>query len=155
MHSEFNDFVKLVVFRRTGSPSRNDFDDKSGFEEVCAAAYGVDFAALKYLLWEVGISASVSNPSKLTPLHCLASLYTMAEATSKSHVFSMLKGVESWLSPIIGDRLPLSSGSVRSMDMIEVLGPRSLQVRCDIQPTPHLTKPFLRLPSGWSRLAQT
>ena len=105
-----------------------DFKDHTGFEEVCAASYGLDFAALKYLLYEVGVPATVVNSHRVTPLHCLAAVYTMSEATSKSLLFSMLKDEDSWLSPMIGDAMPKYAKSVRSMDIMETLDPATAEV---------------------------
>jgi hypothetical protein len=126
--SEFNEFVSQVVTRRNTPPRALHFKDHSGFEEVCAAAYGLDLAALKYLLWEVGVPASVVNDKRMTPLHCLADVYSMSEATSKSLLFSMLKGQDSWLSPMISTAMPKHAKSIRSMDIVETLGPISVEV---------------------------
>jgi hypothetical protein len=65
----------------------------------------------------------------MTPLHCLASVYSMAEASSKSVLFSMLKGVDSWMTPMIGADMPVKASSVRSMDIVETLAPITVQVR--------------------------
>lgn len=130
VYEEFNPFVRSVVRRRDSTtPLRSvDFSDHSGFEEVCAAAYGLDLAALQYLLWEVGVPSSVVSSKLMTPLHCLAAVYTMAEATSKSALFSMLKGQDSWLSPMFSMAMPKHAKSVRSSDIVETLGPRVVEV---------------------------
>jgi hypothetical protein len=123
--TEFNAFVGQIVKRAT-PPSATKFKDKTGDEAVCAAAFGLDLAALKYLLWEVGVTVKASKGT--TPFHCLSSIYIMSEASSKSLLFSMLKGVDSWMSPIIGSTMPKHASSIRAMDIVETLGPLTVQV---------------------------
>lgn len=152
--------MRTVVKRRPSGPlGGRNFSDRSGFQEVCGAAYGLDLAALKYLLWEVGVPASVESDhtKRLTPMHCLADVYTMSEASSKSLLFSMLKGQESWLSPLVSGVMPTHASSIRSMDIVETLGPMTVEVCCRIDCTDHLrliTIYFFcsRWPSGcWPR----
>jgi len=114
------------IIKRTSPPSATEFDDKTGDNALCAAAFGLDLAALKYLLWEVGIPAK--NSKKRTPFHCLAFMFTMSEASSKSLLFSMLKGVDSWLTPLVESAMPKFSDSIRSMDIVETLGPMTVKV---------------------------
>ncbi len=124
---EFNEFVREIVTRKSGEWVKQDFDD--GIRELCAASFGLDFAALKYLLWEVGVPSTVAElRDNLTPLHCLASVYIMSEASAKSVLFSMLKGVDSWLTPAISSAMPKYAKSIRSMDIVETLGPLTVQV---------------------------
>ena len=64
---------------------------------VCMAAMAMDAWSLKYLLYDVGVPATLKNKDGGNALHCLAGIYLLADANSKSHVFNVLKGKESWL----------------------------------------------------------
>jgi hypothetical protein len=59
----------------------------------------------------------VPSDAARTALHCLALLYTLADAHSKSHVFSLLKGQRSWLNDHFHPPMELKQASVLSRDI--------------------------------------
>ena len=63
-----------------------------------------------------------------TAFHALALVGMMAEGHSKSHIFSVLKGKESWLTKYIFPPLPLQEHSVHAMDIVDHLDDAVLDV---------------------------
>ena len=61
---------------------------------------GLDLLAVKYLLYDVGVPVNgpVIADGERTALHYLSLLPVMAEEHPRGHVFSLLKGRETWLS---------------------------------------------------------
>lgn len=92
-------------------------------KEVCTAAFMMDTARLKAWFLEIGVPGDVSSDSdgKRNGFHCLAALYTMGEAHSRSHVFAELKGKETWLSRHFDPPLEIKMASVLSQDIIDHL----------------------------------
>ena len=104
-------------------------DDKDAAHQLCSAAFGVDLAALKYLLWDIGIppNALEMGDANRNAFHCLSMVHTMADAHSKSQVFAVLKGKPSWLTPYIDPPTPVSAHSVLSRDIVDGLANASEQ----------------------------
>jgi len=119
-NAEFNEFVRHLVVR--GKPTT----PQNASLQICAASLGMDYAALEYLLYDVGLSASRVDERNLnnSPLHCLANVYLFGEATSRSHVFNLLKGRKSWVSDLLDPPLALHMKSVRSQDIKDALATR-------------------------------
>lgn len=63
-----------------------------GGQILCAAAFALDLAHLKYLLHTVGVPATAAHEYSRNAMHCLALVYSMGEAHSHSHIFAVLKG---------------------------------------------------------------
>ena len=104
-------------------------NDKEAAHQLCSAAFGVDLAALKYLLWDIGIppNALETGDANRNAFHCLGMVHTMADAHSKSQVFAVLKGKPSWLTPYIDPPTPVSAHSVLSRDIVDGLANASEQ----------------------------
>ena len=88
---------------------------------VSTRAMAMDAWSLKYLLYDVGVPATLKNKDGGNALHCLAGIYLLADANSKSHVFNVLKGKESWLSNKISPPLKIHQSSVMTRDIIDGL----------------------------------
>ena len=95
----------------------------SAADLLCSAAFTLDLALVQYLLYEVGVPASLASKVEAgrNALHCLTLLYTLADAHSRSHVFAMLKGHESWLNKHFDPPLELKAASVLSRDITSSL----------------------------------
>ena len=97
---------------------------------LCKAAFSLDIPLLQYLLHDIGVPEDVVyvQDSKRNAFHCLAGLWTMSEAHSRSHVFAELKGKTTWLSRHLKPPLELQMSSVLSRDIVERLGEDVLRV---------------------------
>lgn len=113
--TEFNRFVKKVFTERGW--------ETNYFGKLCCAAFGVDLAAIKYLLYDVGIPANITDSagSKRNALHCVAHTYILAEAGSHSHTFNILKGKSSWIDDILPHELSIKHATVLSRDVLDNL----------------------------------
>lgn len=82
-----------------------------------------DLYALKYFLYDVGISASVRHKKDYdrTALQCLSLMSSMGDPHPKSQIFALLKGVETFLTPFMGPDFPKQLHSVRARDMLDSL----------------------------------
>lgn len=98
-------------------------DERDAAHQLCIAAFALDLNALKYLLWDIGIPANVIDvdDANRNAFHCVGLMHTMADAHSKSQVFSVLKGKPSWLTPYINPPTPIIAHSVLSRDIIDGL----------------------------------
>lgn len=99
-------------------------EHKLGFPDenkLCFAAFSMDLAALKDLLYDSHVSPNfnLQGDSKRSSLHCLAVTYIMSEAHSRSHIFAMLKGKETWFSSLLEPVLPIKLQSIHVFDIIE------------------------------------
>mmetsp|Transcript_15922 Transcript_15922/g.26788 ORF Transcript_15922/g.26788 Transcript_15922/m.26788 type:complete len:604 (+) Transcript_15922:538-2349(+) len=93
----------------------------------------MDIPKLKYMLYDVGVPVEQKYvqyhaEASRNPFHCLTLLYSMADAHSRSHVFSLLKGRKSWLTDIFDPPMELKQSSVLSHDIVMALEKRMLQV---------------------------
>lgn len=97
-----------------------DLDPRRLGKELCTAAFQMDIAKLKVLLYDIGIPADLvsENDGGRGPFQCLATLFTMGEAHSRSHVFAELKGKETWLTALFDPPLEIKMSSVLSHDII-------------------------------------
>jgi hypothetical protein len=100
-------------------------DEKSAALQLCVSVFGLDLPAVIYMLYEVGLPADLRVPDShsQTAWHCLANLHTMADSHSRSQVFALLKGRETWLTPFFRSSplLPVLSHSVLSSDIVALL----------------------------------
>ena len=78
---------------------------------LCIAAMTMDAWSLKYLLYDQGVPPNLKNKDGGNALHCLGSVYLL-HANSKSHVFNVLKGKESWISNKISPPMKIHQTSV-------------------------------------------
>jgi hypothetical protein len=88
--------------------------------QLCCAAFALDLAALKHLLYDKGIPPNEKHPEDAdrNALHCLGMISTMADAHAKSQVFGLLKGKPTWLTPYLEPPLPSPMHSVLARDII-------------------------------------
>eukprot|EP01039_Chlorochromonas_danica_P003690 gene3690-4037_t len=93
-------------------------DPAMASQALCAAAFALDIPQLKYLLYTVGLPSDLiyAPESHRNAMHCLSLVYTMAEAHSRSQIFSELKGVPTYLNkhfkPPLEDQLSSVSARV-------------------------------------------
>jgi hypothetical protein len=115
---EFNEWMADSHVVERGREITNRHDAAS---QLCAASFGLDLAALKYLLYDVGIPPDVAvvEDANRNALHCVSMVHTMSDAHTKSHVFALLKGKHTWLTPYIEPPLEAHLSSVLSRDIIE------------------------------------
>ena len=114
----FNEFVSKVIKRDDGIDSTNAAD------ALCAAALGMDYAALEYVLYDVGVPVNIRSSGKHTAGHCLGAVLIFGDAVSRSYVFNMLKGIPSWLTPYLVPHIEIPTRSVRSLDIKNSLAGR-------------------------------
>lgn len=105
-------------------------DEADAAEQICIAAFALDLAAVKHLLWEKGIPADLVNEKDAgrNAFHCLALVHIMADAHGKSQIFALLKGRTTWLTPYLDPPMNASSRSVLARDIIEGTSSASLLV---------------------------
>jgi len=113
-----------------GNPSHLLQDESAAATQLCISAYGLDVFSVRYLLLQLGVAGDLKAPQYAgsSALHCLAQLYTMADAHGRSHVFALLKGKDSWLTGLLPASLPLKLGSVLSRDIKDPLEEESVSV---------------------------
>lgn len=99
-------------------------DEQDAAEQICIAAFALDLAAIKYLLYDVGLPNDLINlkDSNRNAFHCLALVHIMADAHGKSLVFATLKGLQNWMRPYVDPPLPKQSHSVLARDIIDGIG---------------------------------
>jgi ankyrin repeat protein len=97
---------------------------------LCKASFSLDLPLLRFLLHDIGIPADTvyQQDSNRNAFHCLAALWTMAEAHSRSHIFAELKGKRTWLSAHLRPPLPEKMNTVLSRDITERLAQDVLAV---------------------------
>eukprot|EP01038_Epipyxis_sp_PR26KG_P007166 gene7166-9769_t len=88
---------------------------------LCVASFTMDLKALKVLLYDIGIPATITIPSEVNrgPYHCLAMLSQMSDANSKSHIFALLKGKKNWLTDFMEPSIVQKQSSPLGRDIIE------------------------------------
>ena len=96
-------------------------DEQDAAEQLCLAAFALDLAALKFLLYEKGVPGNLINykESNRNAFHCLSLVHVMADAHGKSQVFATLKGRPNWLAQYVDPPLPTQSHSVLARDVID------------------------------------
>lgn len=111
------------------SMSKN-LDEQNVGKNICTAAFTLNIASLKAWLYDIGAPGNLLSVSdgRRNAFHCLAALYTMGEAHSRSHVFAELKGKETWLSEHFDPPLEAKMSSVLSRDIIDHLSRDILRV---------------------------
>ncbi len=99
-------------------------------DALCSAAFTLDLPLIVYLLHDLGIDGSLITlrEAKRNALHCLTMLFTLADAHSASHVFSLLKGKESWLNNHFTPPMELEQHSVLSRDIVARLEPEMVTI---------------------------
>eukprot|EP01038_Epipyxis_sp_PR26KG_P008159 gene8159-11043_t len=104
-------------------------DDDYG-QKLCEVSFTLDLAAIKYLLYDTGVPSSSINKYDFdrNALHCLALIHLMADAQGKSHIFSLLKGEESWISPYLNPPMNQQLNSVLAQDILVGLSMRIVHV---------------------------
>lgn len=95
-------------------------EDEAGMQ-LCCAVLGLDYTALRFLLVDVGVPATLvhKKDGQRPPIVSLAVLGTMADAHSKSAVFALLKGQPLWLDAHMDPQLPKPQHSVHAKDILE------------------------------------
>jgi hypothetical protein len=95
-------------------------------EMLAHAVIALDLAALKFLLYDLGVPPHVTNSRDRgkNAFDTLACLGIIAEGHGKSVVYSLLKGKPSWLHEVFDPPLPLKLPSVHSIDIIDSLSKR-------------------------------
>jgi hypothetical protein len=88
--------------------------------QLCAASFALDLAAVKYLLFDVGISAALhlQEDGQRTPLHCLSIVEILADANAKSYIFALLKNKPNWLTPVLDPPMPTMSHVPMASDIV-------------------------------------
>jgi hypothetical protein len=96
---------------------------RAASKALCAAAFALDIAQLKYLLYTVGVPGNVSYAADFqhNAYHCLALVHTMTEAHAHSHIFAELKGASTYLTSHLKPPLDIQLHSVSSRVILERL----------------------------------
>jgi hypothetical protein len=97
---------------------------------LCEAIYTMNFASLKFLLYDVGVPADAELPRDRmrSAFHCLAMVAAIGDANPTSHVFAALKGKSSWVTPHLNPPLELKIQSVLSRDIVDSLSEEVIAV---------------------------
>jgi hypothetical protein len=117
--AEMNEYVRSVV----QIPAKVPLRALDAYDMLCTATMGMDLVALKYLLYDLGIPATIKDQDgALTSVfHCLSYVGVFGESISRSYVFPLLKGKNTWLTPLLDPPLPRILSSVHSLDIKESL----------------------------------
>lgn len=104
-------------------------DHASAAHLLCVAAFTLNLASLKWLLYDVGVNANIVSPldHERNAYHCLGMLYIMGDGGSRSQVFANLKGVSTWLTPYIVPPLN-QSNTVIAREIIDGLEDSMIKV---------------------------
>jgi hypothetical protein len=114
----FNDWVSTIVHR--GQP----FQGTRGVQgQLCNAAFGLDVAALKYLLFDIGVSPNMplEDQSNRTPLLCLSLFQLLADANSRGQYVPILSGNPNWLTKVFDPPLPVQDQNPMASDIMASL----------------------------------
>ena len=105
------------------------FDELTAARQLNIASFGLDLAALRYLLWDTGVPPNVLDKTdgNRNALHCLCMVHTMSDAHSRSQVFAVLKGKPTWLTPYIDPPTPIMAHSVLSRDIRDGLSDAAMR----------------------------
>jgi len=98
-------------------------DREDAASQLCDAAFTLNIARLKQLLYDIGVPSDLVTEKEAgrNSLHCLSLLFVMADAHRYSHVFSVLKGKESWMTQFFDPPLEKHQSSVLSRDIVSRL----------------------------------
>jgi hypothetical protein len=90
---------------------------------LCLAAFGLDPAALTYLVNDIGVSVDVifADENNKTALHCLSVIGTMAGGHKRSQTFSLLNGIPTFATDLLKPSLPIRLSSVHTHTIIDRL----------------------------------
>ena len=105
------------------------FDELTAARQLNIASFGLDLAALRYLLWDTGVPPNIIDKTDghRNALHCLCMVHTMSDAHSRSQVFAVLKGKPTWLTPYIQPPTPIMAHSVLSRDIRDGLSDAAMK----------------------------
>ena len=105
------------------------FDELTAARQLNIASFGLDLAALRYLLWDTGVPPNLIDKTDghRNALHCLCMVHTMSDAHSRSQVFAVLKGKPTWLTPYIQPPTPIMAHSVLSRDIRDGLSDAAMK----------------------------
>ena len=105
------------------------FDELTAARQLNIASFGLDLAALRYLLWDTGVPPNLIDKTDghRNALHCLCMVHTMSDAHSRSQVFAVLKGKPTWLTPYIQPPTPIMAHSVLSRDIRDGLSDAAIK----------------------------
>lgn len=105
-------------------------DDKQTFLALCSAVLELDLAAIKYMLYDVGVPADITSDvdANRNAFHCLGAIYLWGDASPSSLVFSHLKGQKSWATDLYDPPLAPEIDSVVSSDVLNSLDPQLKKV---------------------------
>jgi hypothetical protein len=103
--------------------------------DFCKAALSLDLAAIRYLLYEIGIPADSTseNDGNRNAFHCLSLLFHWGDASPTSLIFSLLKESKSWATDLYDPPLPPLIESVISSDVLQSLEPQVKKVAAWLQ----------------------
>ena len=122
---QFNGWIRNVVFR--GQPIETN---EQGAHFLCVSSFALDVAAIKYLLYDVGVPVNLPTvqDARRTALHCLAVVELLGDANGKSYIFPMLKNKTNWLTPILDPPLPRKSHIPMASDIVASLENPALKI---------------------------
>jgi hypothetical protein len=129
LEGRYTNSTMIVQWLKTSgvvTPDRVPMDEDEAGEMLAHAIIALDLAALKYLLYDLGVPPNVKNRKDhgKNAFDTLACLGIIAEGHQKSIVYDFLKGRRSWLHDEFDPPLPLKQASVHSADIIESLDKR-------------------------------
>lgn len=122
---QFNGWIRNVVFR--GQPIETN---EQGAHLLCVTSFALDIAAIKYLLYDVGVPVNLPTvqDAHRTALHCLSAIELLGDANGKSYIFPMLKNRTNWLTPILDPPLPRKSHIPMASDIVASLENPALKI---------------------------
>jgi hypothetical protein len=114
----FNGWISNVIKR-----GEEILTNAQAASHLCYASFGLDLAAIKYLLYDVGIDPNLHlvADGQRTGLHCVSMIEVLGDANSKSYIFAQLKAKTTWLTPILEPPLPLESHVPMASDIIHAM----------------------------------
>jgi hypothetical protein len=99
-----------------------DMNVASAGAALCSAASSLELGAIKYFLYDRGISSkSKHQPTDRSALHCLAVTWLLTESFPGSFAFSLLKGQRAWVSEMLEPPLPQHTSNVYSKAVLASL----------------------------------
>ena len=120
---------RLIIDRSAGIEAAAD--PERAAMQLCTAAFALDLAAVKYLLYDVGIPATLADPndSDRTAFHCLSLSALVAEAHSQSLIFALLKNHSTYLTEYLDPPILMpSEPHSQSVDVRRVLDALETQI---------------------------
>ena len=119
---------RLIIDRSAGVNAK---DPERAAMQLCTAAFALDLAAVKHLLYDVGVPATLADPndSDRTALHCLSLSALVTEAHSQSLIFALLKNHSSYLTEYLDPPVVMpSEPHSQSVDVRRVLDALETQI---------------------------